>query len=125
MSLYEGPCDPVVLSPGRRVRSCFPIRRVRRLFVGHGTWALKKRIDTAWNQQSWQMWIDGRRVDLSRFGHSDRWLYNYPPAQGRDVVLREWAVILISPRGRHSIRYRMRLPAGVFDTTWKFHVGPM
>jgi len=121
-SIYERFCDPVVLSPGRRVRTCATVPSVRRLFVGHGTFAPKKTIDVAWNKESWAMWIDGRRVSLSRFGHSDRWLYDYPPAGGRDVVLREWSIVLTGAEGRHSIRYRTRLPQGVFDTTWRFVV---
>jgi hypothetical protein len=121
-TLFGGYCDPIVVAPGRRTRTCSVIPHVRQLFVGHGTWAVKKRIDAAWNKQSWAMWIDGDAVELSRFGHSDRWLSHFAPAGGRDVVLREWSIVLTGARGRHSIRYRTRLPEGVFDTTWRFRV---
>jgi hypothetical protein len=116
-------CDPVVLRPGQRTRSCRPVPRARSIFAGYGIFGPKNGIDSAWNRLSWAMWIDGQRVSLSRFGHSDRWLYRYPPADFRDVVLREWSILLIGAEGRHAIRYRTRLPQGVFDTTWKFSVG--
>ena len=116
-------CDPVVTSPGRRTRTCRAIPRVRNLFVGHGVFAPKKSIAAAWNQATWQMWIDGQRVSLSRFGHTDRWLYRYPPADFRNVVLREWSIVLVGATGRHSIRHRTHWPQGCFDTTWKFSVG--
>ena len=121
-SLFDTFCDPVVLTPGRRTRACGVVPSVRRIFVGHGIFAPKKRIDAAWNQLTWDMWIDGRRVSLGRFGHSDRWLSNVPPADGRNVVLREWSIVLVGAKGRHSIRYRTHWPAGVFDTTWTFRV---
>jgi hypothetical protein len=50
------------------------------------------------------------------------WLYDYAPAGGRDVVLREWSIVLFGAIGRHSIRFRNRLPQGVLDTTWNFSV---
>ena len=116
-------CDPVVLTAGRRTRSCGLLPPARRLFAGHGIFAPKKRIEAAWDELTWDMWIDGKHVTLSGFGHSDRWLFNYPPADGNNVVLREWAIILLGAAGRHSIRYRTRWPQqGVFDTTWKFRV---
>ena len=69
------------------------------------------------------MWIDGQRVSLDEFGTTDRMLYHYPPAGGKDVTLREWAVTLAHPTpGRHTIRYRFRLPQGVTDATWEFNV---
>jgi hypothetical protein len=116
-------CDPVVLRPGTRTRSCRVVPSSRSIFVGYGIFAPQQRIDSAWKRLSWALWIDGQRVSLSRFGHSDRWLLNYPPADFRDVVLREWSVLLVGAEGRHSIRYRTRLPqAAVVDTTWKFTV---
>ena len=126
VALFGYYCDPVVLTAGRRTRVCsLPLPSVRRIFVGHGIWAVsKKRLDSVWNAYAGQteMWIDGRRVSLARFGHSDRWLSNFPPADGRDALLREWSVVLLGAEGRHSIRYRGRLPQGVTDVTWKFTV---
>ena len=87
-----------------------PLRRLQGIF------APEKQIDTAWRSLSWKLWIDGQQVSLSRFGHADRWIQ----ADGRNVVLREWSIILVGAKGRHSIRYRTRGPQGVGDTTWRF-----
>ena len=116
--LFDTICDPFVRSPGRRTRTCGHLPPLRRLFVGHGTYAPQKRIDSEWRSTSWNLWIDGEQVSLSRFGHADRWIQ----VDGRNVVLREWSIILGGARGRHSIRYRTRGPEGVADTTWVFWV---
>ena len=89
---------------------------LRRLFVGYGIFAPEKQIDSAWRSLSWKLWIDGEQVGLSRFGHADRSIQ----ADGRNVVLRGWSIILVGAKGRHSIRYRTRGPQGVADTTWRF-----
>jgi hypothetical protein len=127
VSLFGFYCDPVVLTAGRRTRACsLPLPSVRRIFVGHGVWAVSKRqLDSAWTVYAsrTEMWIDGQRVRLTRFGHSDRWLSKFPPADGRNALLREWSIVLLGAEGRHSIRYRGRLPhQGVTDVTWKFTV---
>ena len=122
--LFDTICDPVVLRTGRRTRSCGRLPPVRRLFVGHGIFAPGQQIDRAWKETTWDMWIDGRRIHLGAFGHADRTLSAYAPAGGRDVVLREWAIILVGAEGRHSVRYRTRNSEGVADTTWKFTVTP-
>jgi hypothetical protein len=116
--LYDTICDPFVRSPGRRTRTCGQLPPLRRLFVGHGLYAPKKQIDSFWRSVSWKLWIDGEQVSLSRFGHGDRWIQ----VDGRMRVLREWAIILVGAKGRHSIRYRTRGPQGVSDTTWVFWV---
>ena len=127
VSLFGSYCDPVVLTPGRRTRVCsLPLPSVRRIFVGHGIWAVsKQRLDSAWSLYAAQtaMWIDGQRVSLARFGQSDRWLLNFPPADGRNALLREWSIVLLGAKGQHSVRYRGRLPnLGVTDVTWKFTI---
>ena len=126
VSLFGYYCDPVVLTAGRRTRVCsLPLPSVRRIFVGHGIWAVsKQRLDSAWKVYAAQtaMWIDGQRVSLAGFGHSDRWLWKFPAADGRNALLREWAIVLVGAKGRHSIRYRGRLPNGFQDVTWKFTV---
>ena len=126
VALFGYFCDPVVLTAGRRTRVCStPLPSVRRIFVGHGIWAVsKQRLNSAWNAYAGrtEMWIDGQPVRLTRFGHSDRWLLKYPPADGRDALLREWSIVLVGAEGRHSIRYRGRLPQGVTDVTWRFTV---
>jgi hypothetical protein len=116
--LFDTICDPIVLRPGRRTRTCGQLPPLRRLFVGHGIFAPEKQIDSFWRSVSWKLWIDGQQVGLGRFGHADRRIQ----VGGRDVVLREWAIILMGAEGRHSIRYRTRGPQGVGDTTWRFSV---
>ena len=121
-SLFGFYCAPVILSPGRRTRTCALIHHVSRLFVGHGIFAPQRKLNRTWNRLTWAMWIDGQRVDLAEFGYADRWLFDFPPAGHKDVLLREWSIVLWHPQGRHSIRYRTRWPSGVQDTTWKFTV---
>ena len=56
-------CAPNVMSPGRRVRVCAALPRVRRIFVGYGYWDVSKRhLESYWraNANRTQMWIDGR-----------------------------------------------------------------
>ena len=119
----DGFCDPIVLTPGNRVRSCRAVPPSRRLFVGYGIWGLSRKIvDAAWKKQSWGLWIDGQKVSLSSFGTSDHWIPSLPAANGRTVLLREWAIVLVRAKGRHTIRYANRLPQGTYSTTWKFTV---
>jgi hypothetical protein len=121
-SLFDTICEPIVVRPGRRTRTCGQLPPLRRIFVGYGIFAPEEQIESARRRSSWRLWIDGRRVSLSRFGHSDRRLQGFAESGYREVVLREWAVMLVGARGRHSIRYRTRLPQGVIDTTWRFSV---
>ena len=123
--LFSDWCDPVVLSPGRRTRSCGRIPRAPRLFVGYGLFDSQANIERTWKASRWEMWIDGQRVNLQAFGTADRFLLRYGPAGNKDVVLREWSVTLVDATpGRHTLRYRTREPVGVTDTTWTFTVAP-
>jgi hypothetical protein len=114
--LFDTVCDPIVQRPGRRTRTCGQLPALRRLFVGHGIYAPEEQIESAWSSVSWKLWIDGVQVSLRRFGHADRRIQE----GGRLVVLREWSIILLGAKGRHSIRYRTQWPQGVADTTWVF-----
>ena len=121
--LFSDWCDPVVLTPARRTRSCGRIPRVPRLFVGYGLFDSQAKIERTWKSSKWEMWIDGQRVNLQAFGTADRLLLKYGPAGNKDVVLREWNVTLVDATpGRHTLRYRTREPVGVTDTTWVFTV---
>ena len=68
----------------------------------------------------WDLWFDGRQVSLPRFGTSERTLYAFPPAGGKDAILREWSVTLIGVTpGKHAIRYRSASRSlGTTDATW-------
>lgn len=118
-------CDPVVLDNGRETRRCqFLIPNTTRLYVGYGSFGPRRAFESDWRKLRWSMWIDGEPVDLGAFGTTDRWLLDYPPAGGRDVLLREWTVTLVRPTpGRHTIRYRrVESQRGTMDTTWAFTV---
>jgi hypothetical protein len=116
-------CDPVVLGGGTYHRQCGLVPRVRRLFVGYGSFAPPRAIDTVWVRTAWAAWLDGRRIQLPAFGTSDRTLYAFPPAGGKDVTLREWRVMLLGATpGRHTIRYRAGASARAGDITWTFAV---
>jgi hypothetical protein len=124
VSLFTPFCDPIVTRPGPETRTCGLLPPwSKRIFIGYGSWAVsKKRLDALWSQLSWALWIDGRRVNLSQFGSSDRWIPSLREANGQRVLLREWAIILVGAKGRHSIRYSAHLPRRVHSTTWKFTV---
>ena len=106
-------CNPVILNPGPIRRSC-RVPRVHRLFIGYGDFEpTRKALDAAWKHLKWSLWVDGRRVSLAPFGTSDRTLFAFPGARGKDVILREWRVILVGVTpGKHTIRYQATtLPA--------------
>jgi hypothetical protein len=113
-------CKAVIPKPGRYRRTCF-VPRVERLFIGYGDWErTRKSLDSVWRQLKWDLWFDGRQVDLPRFGTSERTLYYFPPAGGKNVMLREWSVVLVGvTSGKHSIRYRSESRSlGTTDATW-------
>jgi hypothetical protein len=116
-------CDPVIVKSGRYVRQCGSVPRVKRLFVGYGVFALPGSINKVWAPSTWAAWFDGRRIQLPAFGWSDRKLFRFPPAGGKDVILREWRVMLLrATPGRHTIRYRFRDSALAIDATSTFRI---
>jgi hypothetical protein len=118
-------CKAVIPKPGRYRRGCF-VPRVERLFIGYGDWARTRMgLDSVWRQYKWDLWLDGRPVDLPRFGTSERTLYYFPPAGGKNAVIREWSVTLVGvTSGKHVIRYRSASHAlGTTDATWTLTVG--
>jgi hypothetical protein len=117
-------CRPDIVKSGRYRRTCLPVPEVDRLFVGPGLFAPNYTIlDRVWDAAGWRVWIDGERVGLDKFGTRDRMLYRYPPADGRDVILREWSIALVRPTpGRHTIRYRVGEAGLTVDATWEFTV---
>jgi hypothetical protein len=100
---------------------------VARLFIGYGDWErTQKALDSAWRQLKWDLWVDGRRVELPRFGTSERTLYYFAPAGGKNAILREWSVTLVGvTSGKHVIRYRRSASGslGTTDATWTLTVG--
>ena len=122
LKLFDS-CNPVLPRSGRYTRSC-TVPRVGRLFIGYGHFALTKRaLEQDWKKTHWDLWLDGRRVNLKAFGTSDRTLVAFPAAGGKDVVLREWDLMLEhAEAGRHTLRYRSRSSTGSTDATWIFTV---
>jgi hypothetical protein len=120
-------CNPVITKPGVYHRSC-RLSAVAKLFIGYGAFeANKAALDADWKSTSWAAWLDGRRIALRAFGTSDRPLYAFPPAGGKDVTLREWRVMLLHAKGQHRLRYRFRGPVagpsgGTTDATFSFTV---
>lgn len=96
---------------------------MKRLFIGYGVFAPPGLISKVWAPSTWAAWFDGRRIRLPAFGWSERTLFGFPPAGGKDVTLREWRVMLLGATpGRHAIRYRFRDSGGTIDATWTFRV---
>lgn len=117
-------CNPIILKPGPHVRSC-RIPRLRRLFIGYGEFEpTRQTLARDWQQTRWNLWVDGHPVNLPAFRTSDRTLFGFPPAGGKDVILREWDVILVNATpGKHTLRYRSRKASGgPGDATWTFTV---
>jgi hypothetical protein len=115
-------CDPIA-GHARSFRRCGLVPRVRKLFIGYGWFAPPRRINAEWARIRWSGWLDGHRIQLIKFGWSDRTLFAFPPAGGKDVTLREWRVMLVgATQGRHTLRYRVQDPSGTGDTTWTFTV---
>jgi hypothetical protein len=120
--IWGGYCDPFTPNPGRYNRTCRIVPRLLRLFIGYGDLEpTMKASASTWKKMKWELWIDGRPVDLPRFGTDVRTLFNVL-GQGKNGILREWSVILTGATGKHVIRYRSDGPAGITDATWTFTV---
>jgi hypothetical protein len=117
-------CRPDILKPGRYKRSC-TVPHTKLLFVGYGDFeTTRAKLGMVWRQIHWTMSLDGRPVDLRRFGTEDRVLPAYPPAGGKTAYLRLWTVMAedVSP-GQHTLRYVSRQSGfGTIDVTWTFVV---
>jgi hypothetical protein len=120
-------CNPIITKAGIYRRSC-RLPKVAKLFIGYGAFEQDKAmLDADWKKTTWTAWLDGRRIALRSFGTSDRPLYAFPPAGGKDVTLREWRVMLVGAKGRHRLRYRFAGPlvgpaGGTVDATFVFTV---
>jgi len=123
LNFFEN-CNPVILKPGTYRRSC-TIPRVQRVLIGYGDFEPTRRaLESDWKARKWDLWLDGRRVNLAAFGTYDHTLFGFPAAGGKNVILRRWKVILVwvTP-GKRTIRYRSHGPSvGTIDATWTFSV---
>jgi hypothetical protein len=117
-------CRPDILKPGRYSRSC-TVPHTKLLFLGCGDFeTTKARLNRIWREIRWTVSLDGRLIDLPRFGTEDRILYSYPPAGGKTAYLRVWKVAAEDlPAGKHALRCVSRqVGFGTIDATWTFAV---
>jgi hypothetical protein len=117
-------------SPSRRSTAC-NVPPVARLAVGPGlrttTDALR---DEAWSAAEWELYVDGRRVNLTAFGPADAELDQRPLTK-----LRSWNVLLETPTaGAHTLHVVLHLgraqsdgvriaPAGRYELEVNFTIG--
>jgi hypothetical protein len=113
-------CPSLITKPGKYHRSC-SVPKVPRLHIGESHFAqTQKELDISWKRERWSLWVDGRPVDLPRFGTSDSNHYVY----GKPAFFRRWRVILAgAPSGRHTIHYLLKDPSGTYDVTTTVTVG--
>ena len=119
-NLFGVACPTLIPKPGTYHRSC-NLPKVPRLYIGGGDFAAtQKEIDSNWKGERWSLWVDGRPVDLPRFGASDSHAF----FNGKPVVWKRWRVILVdAPSGKHTIRYLWKEPSVVRDLTMTVTVG--
>ncbi len=109
-------CNDLISKAGKYHWSCV-LPKVPRLYIGAESVELtQKKLDSVWKHEGWRLWVDGRPVDLPRFGTSDSYQRNR--FNGKTAFARSWKVILAhAPSGKHTIRYLWRLPSGAADLT--------
>ena len=116
-------CAAWIPRAGKYHRSC-SVPKVPRLYIGVG-WAAppqkERELDNVWKQFRWRLSVDGRPVDLPRFGAYDD-AGRYP--NGKPAVFRNWKVILSgAPSGTHTIHYTWHIPSGSVDFTMEVTIG--
>ena len=123
-------CDPYNQQSWTNARDC-EVPQWPRLVIGGGTIAASPELlELVWQAQRWELYLDGRQVDVAAFGTLPDSHY-FEPALGIEVWLRQWAVTLVNPTpGQHTLRYLVYQspagdePAGTYYTTWTFTVIP-
>jgi hypothetical protein len=125
-TIFDITCDPIIPQPGTYAREC-EVPRLQRLMIGYGSIAASPELlEQEWRAQRWQLYLDGREVDLGAFGT----LPDHPfvgADVGDEVWTRLWAVTIVNPTpGQHTLRY-VRAPvtdarAQTLDATWTFTV---
>jgi hypothetical protein len=98
---------------------------VPQLFVGPGladtsSSALERDWDT--EATSWQVFLDGRKIDLPSFGTMPVRSF-YQPSVGAPVFVREWNLELVAPTpGDHTLRWVVYRAKDQQDVTFTFTV---
>lgn len=110
------PCPLSAPKPGTYHTSC-SVAKVPRLFIGQSdNRQTQKELDYAWKHERWRLWVDGRQVDLPRFGTTDKHRHSLI---GKLGSWRTWRVTLAgAPSGKHTIRYLVQYRSGAKNLTW-------
>ena len=118
-------CSPAFLNPGVTTTEC-NVPALPELAVGHGWWTADEALrDSCWEAMTWELYLDGRQVELNAFGNFDADLPQ-TGLPGRDAdeevitKLRSWDVVVENPTaGAHTLRSVLHLSQQVDDG---FHV---
>jgi hypothetical protein len=117
-------CSPKGLKPGVSSREC-KLPAVPQLFVGPGlSDRSSSALDRGWDAvaTSWQVFIDGRKIDLRSFGTMPNRSF-YEPSVGAPVFVREWNLLLVGPTpGDHTLRFVVFRAKDRQDVTYTFTV---
>jgi predicted esterase len=113
-------CAPIITDsdPAVIVRTC-NVPHIPYLFIGYGELAeTLEDLNTIWEEEGWKMYLDGRAINLSAFGHFDsEWSGN---------KLRQWKVAVENVTlGEHQLRFihtRLHKSMEPTDVTWIFTV---
>ncbi len=118
-SIYNN-CAPLITDsdPSVIVRTC-GVPLIPYLFIGYGDLGeTPEKLNTIWNNEGWEMYLDGQAVDLPAFGYFDvDWEGN---------KLRQWKVAVenLTP-GEHKLRFVINIldkSKKPTDITWVFTV---
>jgi hypothetical protein len=123
-------CDPIVLQPETHTREC-EVPQLQRLKIGHGHISSSPELlEEEWQAERWELYLDGRQVDLIAFGTLPDFHY-FETKVGAEIWVRVWAVAIVNPTpGQHTLRYVVEQSpageetAGTSETTWTFTVTP-
>jgi hypothetical protein len=118
-------CSPAFLNPGVTTTEC-NVPALPELAVGHGWWTADEALrDSCWEAMTWELYLDGRQVDLNAFGTFDAdlpqtGLPGHDPNEEVITKLRSWDVVPVNPTaGAHTLRSVLHLSQQVDDG---FHV---
>jgi hypothetical protein len=118
-------CVPAFLNPGVTTTEC-NVPPLPELAIGHGWFSADEALrDSCWQAMTWELYLDGRQVDLNAFGTYDAdmpqtGLPGHDPNEEVITKLRSWDVVLGNPTaGAHTLRSVLHLSQQVDDG---FHV---
>ena len=118
-------CVPAFLNPGVTTTEC-NVPPLPELAIGHGWFSADEALrDSNWQAMTWELYLDGRQVDLNAFGTYDAdmpqtGLPGHDPNEEVITKLRSWDVVLGNPTaGAHTLRSVLHLSQQVDDG---FHV---